>query len=353
MLLQGDGRCRDQRGWCSGGAGAWRLGVSGAGTSTGELLAYLAGEDDPFVELLTRGSGIEADRYRLRLPEQVSLIRGGRAAAVGAPGPRPHAGHRGGRAADLPGTRRAGMRGRRTGRPLGAGPLHRLQQAPGRAGRARAGPARPAGGGVEARIGLYRAERRAWWTWLAGRLRLPRLAGRLGAVGSGPVPEPPAPPPHPPEPAPAPAPAPGGPPPDQEPPEEDGETLLDRVARPRAGRPIPRNAAPPQVRSPPARRWEGTSRAQVREARPSTAPSRPLTSRRSWLCGLLSAFSLVGGCLHVPCQAVSTIGAVSHTSVSGDAPMDCQAAGTRSFLWWGERYQGAVDLPQDVARGSG
>ena len=34
------------------------------------------------------------------------------------------------------------MRGRRTGRPLGAGPLHRLQ-APGRAGRARPGPARP------------------------------------------------------------------------------------------------------------------------------------------------------------------------------------------------------------------
>jgi len=53
------------------------IGCQRGRTSTGELLAYLAGEDDPFVELLTRGSGIEADRYRLRLPEQVSLIRAG------------------------------------------------------------------------------------------------------------------------------------------------------------------------------------------------------------------------------------------------------------------------------------
>ena len=146
MLLQGDGRCRDQRGWGPGGAvGVPEPGdrVSAGPDQHRELLAYLAGEDDPFVELLTRGSGIEADRYRLRLPEQVSLIRAGaRGPRPGAPGPRPRAGHRGGRAADLPGTRRAGMRGRRTGRPLGAGPLHRLQ-APGRAGRARAGPARP------------------------------------------------------------------------------------------------------------------------------------------------------------------------------------------------------------------
>jgi len=303
------------------------------------------------VELLTRGSGIEADRYRLRLPEQVSLIRAGRGCGC---------------ARSPTSCRSSGRPGCWSTRYSTSGDAGPANWPPARGWPAPPststwtcwpstgwpGPARPAGGGVEARIRLYRAERRAWWTWLAGRLRLPRLAGRLGAVGSGPVPEPPAPPPHPPEPAPAPAP--GGPPPDQEPPEEDGETLLDRVARPRAGRPCRRrNAAPPQVRSPPARRWK----ALAGRRRGRRGPRRPhpdtLTSRRSWLCGLLSAFSLVGGCLHVPCQAVSTIGAVSHTSVSGDAPMDCQAAGTRSFFWWGERYQGAVDLPQDVARGSG
>ena len=171
------------------------IGCQRGRTSTGELLAYLAGEDDPFVELLTRGSGIEADRYRLRLPEQVSLIRAGGprlrvrqvpdlVQVIGAAGLLVY------QVLDERGCG-AGELAARSGWPAPPSTTSTWTCWPSTAW---PGPARPAGGGVEARIRLYRAERRAWWTWLAGRLRLPRLAGRLGAVGSGPVPEPPAPP---------------------------------------------------------------------------------------------------------------------------------------------------------------
>ena len=186
------------------------LGWGRGRTSTAELLARLAAEDDPFIEVLSRGSGIEPDRYRLRLPDQIRLTGRRRSpgrlravsdmvAAVGDVGLLLY------QSLDTTGCRvdelvsRAALSRSTVYKHLHLLAEHGLVQPQGR-GKWRRGTTTLRAAAlscdvracVDARIRLYRAERRTWWAWLARRLRLP-LPAPPGDTTAPPAPPPPIP----------------------------------------------------------------------------------------------------------------------------------------------------------------
>ena len=186
------------------------LGWGRGRTSTAELLARLAAEDDPFIEVLSRGSGVDPDCYRLRLPDQIRLTgrrrSPGRAravsdmvAAVGDVGLVLY------QSLDTTGCRvdelvsRAALSRSTVYKHLHLLAEHGLVQPQGR-GKWRRGTTTLRAAAlscdvracVDARIRLYRAERRRWWAWLARRLRLP-LPAPAGDITAPPAPVPPIP----------------------------------------------------------------------------------------------------------------------------------------------------------------
>ena len=177
-------------------------------TGTAELLARLAAEDDPFIEILSRGSGIEPDRYRLRLPDQIRLTGRRRSpgrlravsdmvAAVGDVGLLLY------QSLDTTGCRvdelvsRAGLSRSTVYKHLHLLAEHGLGQPQGR-GKWRRGTTTLRAAAlscdvrarVVARTRLYRAERRTWWAWLTRRLRRP-LPAPPGDTAAPPAPPPP------------------------------------------------------------------------------------------------------------------------------------------------------------------